>query len=103
MSSNPTNDWQKALRLEISQAVCRRRWGLALVAIGWVHLLAFVVCQYIVDPAIKSDPRHATIWLLDVVVSVFVLRIISGAGWYRDTAATGLVVRVWGTYLILAF
>jgi hypothetical protein len=103
MSSRPAHDWQTLLRQEIAQTVTRRRWGHALVAIGWIHLIAFAFCQALVDPAIKSDPRHAMLWACDVLGSLLAIRLISGAGWFKDTTSAGLVVRVWGTYLILAF
>ena len=95
--------WQAMLRSEIQQTVIRRRLGLALIAVGWLHLGLFVVCQVIVDPAVASDLRHAGLWIVDLLGSVAILRLVCGAGWYRDSPAAVLVSRVWGTFLILAF
>lgn len=96
-------DWRAALRAEAAGSAARLRLGPALSAVGWVHLAAFLACQAIVRPEVKSDPRHAGLWMIDVAGSLAALRMIAGRGWYRDSPALGLIVRVWGTYLILTF
>lgn len=103
MSFATSENWQSSLRREIVQTASRRRLGPALLAVGWVHLVVFALCQALVDPAIKSDPRHAGLWVIDVFGMLLAFRLISGSGWFRDTSAMALVVRVWGTFLILAF
>jgi hypothetical protein len=103
MNEIPTPPWQATLRDEIRETVVRRRLGPALMAVGWLHLGLFAACQAIVDPAVVSDPRHAGLWVIDLLGSLGILRLISGAGWYRDTPAAVLVARIWGTFLILAF
>lgn len=103
MNEIPPTSWQATLRGEIRTTVVRRRVGLALMAVGWLHLGLFVTCQAIVNPAVVSDPRHAGLWVVDLFGSLGILRLICGAGWFRDSPAAILVVRIWGTFLVLAF
>lgn len=101
-SPNPP-DWLAALRADASEVALRRRWGVALVAVGWVHLVAFLACHAIRNPAIRSDPRHAGLWALDVAGCLLAMRVVSGRDWYRASPAAALVARLWGTFLVLAF
>lgn len=102
-SNNGLGAWRDMLRSEAALSAKRGRWGIAFVAIGWVHLATFLACQAIADPNVKSNPGHAGLWLADALASIGLLRAIAGRGWYRDSAAAVLVVRIWGTFLILAF
>jgi len=95
--------WSQQIRKEASGSAARGRWGVALVAVGWVHLASFLGCQALMDPAIVSDLRHTGLWIVDVLVSLVVIRSIAGKGWYRDSAAATLIVKLWGTFLILTF
>ena len=102
-SSLLSESWSRRLRDEAKGSAARGRWGLALIAVGWVHLAAFSACQALVDPAIVSDLRHAGLWVIDALVSLLVIRSIAGKGWYRDSPAATLIVKLWGTFLILTF
>src|SRR4051812_5525587 len=95
--------WKIALRTDAARVSARHRWGRALLVVGWVHLAAFLACQAIVDPAVRSDPRHLGLWVGDFFASLIALRWIAGKGWYRASPAAALVTRIWGTFLILAF
>src|SRR5262249_7607321 len=54
-------------------------------------------------PDVRSDPRHAGLWLAEVVATVATLRLTLGRGWWRTTPLAGVLARVWGTFLILCF
>ena len=95
--------WKAALAADVLRVAARDRWGWALMAIGWVHLAAFLTCQAIYDPARLSDPRHLALWLAELAAILGVMRWVAGPGWYRASAGSGLVIRVWVTFLILAF
>ena len=96
-------DGVAALRQDASDASAKRRWGLALMAVGWVHLAAFLTCHAIKDPTVRSDPRHAGLWALDVAGSLIAIRLVAGPAWFRASPASVLIARFWGTFLILAF
>src|SRR5262245_55144101 len=101
--NNSLATWQNMLRAEAMQSASSGRWSIAFAVIGWVHLVAFSICQAIVDPKLQSDPRHAGLWIADVLVVIATFQAFAGRRWYRETAAAGLIVRIWGTFLILSF
>jgi hypothetical protein len=101
----PTLDWQASLRAELNQTIVRGggRWSRALMAVAWIHLLAFLLCHTLHSPAGDSDPRHIVIWFIELV-SVFVaMRLVAGRGWFWSPPAVHLVGRLWLTLLILSF
>ncbi len=73
------------------------------MAVGWVHLAAFLACQALVDPGVRSDPRHPALWVADLLVSLATIRAVAGPGLLRSSSAAAVIARVWGTFLILAF
>ncbi len=98
-------DWRAALREELDQALIRGhgRWSRALMAVAWIHLLAFLVCHTLQSPSRESDPRHILVWFIELV-SVFVaMRLIAGKGWFWSPQAVHLIGRMWLTLLILSF
>jgi hypothetical protein len=98
-------DWKALLRQEIVQAIVqgRGRWSRALMAVAWIHLLAFVICHTLHNPRQDSDPRHILVWFIELV-SVFVaMRIFAGKGWFWSPQAIHFVGRLWLTLLILSF
>jgi hypothetical protein len=98
-------DWKALLRQEIDQAIVRGggRWSRALMAVAWIHLLAFVICHMLHSPRQDSDPRHILVWFIELV-SVFVaMRIFAGKGWFWSPQAIHFIGRLWLTLLILSF
>lgn len=104
--NDPTLDlqaYQSALVADLDRVCARDRWGRALMILGWIHLAFFGVCQALYRPSVHGDLRHVVLWVLEVATLVGVLRLALGRGWYRATPLAGVIVRVWGTFLILAF
>jgi hypothetical protein len=98
-------DWKATLRAEIDHAIVKGggRWSRALMAVAWIHLLAFVICHTLHSPRQDSDPRHILVWFIELV-SVFVaMRIFAGKGWFWSPQAIHFVGRLWLTLLILSF
>ena len=95
--------WARQIRDEAAESAAKGRWGIALIVVGWVHLAAFAACQGLVNPSIRGDLRHPALWVADVVASLLAIRSIAGKGWYRDSPASLLIAKLWGTFLILAF
>jgi len=98
-------DWRTLLRAEIDQAIAQGqgRWSRALMAVAWIHLLAFLVCHALNSPSRASDPRHILIWFLELVAVFVAMRNFAGKGWFWSPPAIHLVGRLWLTFLILSF
>lgn len=104
-SETRLSEWKAELRDDLDEAFATGsgRWSRAVAAVGWIHLAAFLACQAIYDPTRHRDPRHLIIWAAEFVAVLMALRLIAGRGWMRSSTAVGLVVRFWGTFLILSF
>ena len=97
--------WKNLLRQELDNALVQGdgRWSRALMAVAWIHLLAFVVCHTLHSPGQDSDPRHILVWFIELV-SVFVaMRTFAGKGWFWSPEAIHFIGRLWLTLLILSF
>lgn len=98
-----TTSWRAAFLADLDRDAARGRWGLALIVVGWLHLAAFLACHAIYQADIRSDLRHPALWALEVASVIAAFRKVSGPGWWRASPAAGLLVRIWGTFLILTF
>jgi hypothetical protein len=98
-------DWKALLRQEIDQAIVggRGRWSRAVMAVAWIHLLAFVICHNLHSPRQDSDPRHILVWFIELVIVFVAMRIFAGKGWFWSPQAIHFVGRLWLTLLILSF
>jgi len=98
-------EWKNALREEIDRTVVEGngRWSRAVMAVAWIHLLAFVVCHTLHSPGRESDPRHILVWFIELVTVFVAMRIFAGKGWFWSPPAIHLVGRLWLTLLILSF
>ena len=52
----------------------RDRWGVALAAVGWVHLAVFLVCQGLYGRGDRAVSHFLPLWGLDLGVGLLVLR-----------------------------
>ena len=97
--------WKAELRddLDVTFASGGGRWSRAIAAVAWIHLSAFLVCQALHDPTLRSDPRLLLVWAGELAAVLLALRAIAGPGWVRSSPAIGVVTRLWGTFLILSF
>jgi hypothetical protein len=98
-------DWRSMLRDEIDQAIEKGggRWSRALMAVAWIHLLAFLICHALHSSSRESDPRHILVWFTELVAVFVAMRIFAGKGWFWSPQAIHLVGRLWLTLLILSF
>lgn len=96
-------DWRAGFLDDLDHVAARCRWGRALRIAGWIHLGFFAVCQGIYHVNVRGDLRYPALWVAEVVVLLVLFRRISGPGWWRASPAAGLLVRIWGTFLILTF
>jgi hypothetical protein len=95
--------WKVALIRDFERVVHRDRWGRALMAIGWVHLAFFLVCQAVYTSGDRAAAPIVALWFAELVAVLVTLRRLLGPGWYRSSPMAGIVVRVWVTFLILSF
>jgi hypothetical protein len=87
---------------ELDRVASRDRWGLALIAVGWSHLAVFLVCQGLFSLHDRASTHYVPLWGLDLASTLLIFRhFIGGAS--RGPALRRVVVRVWITFLILAF
>lgn len=102
---HPPHGWQFLLLAELNEAALARPWGPALMAVGWVHLGFFLVCQAVYTAGVRASLPSLVLWGSELAAVLWVMRRVAGRGWLsRDTPpAVGLIARVWITFLILSF
>ncbi len=87
---------------ELKRAVFRDRWGLGLMAIGWVHLATFLVCYAMYRAGRLDPPPYVALWMVEfVVVALMLRRIVTANGRRKAPPLVGLLARVWITFIIL--
>jgi hypothetical protein len=95
--------WRAGLAADLHRVAVRDRWGRALIAIGWLHLAVFLACQLLVWKAILGGAPYLALWSLELLGMFVIFRRIAGRGWVHRTPMAGVVLRIWVTFLILAF
>jgi hypothetical protein len=100
-----TTAWKNALREELDRTLVNGngRWSRALMAVAWIHLIAFVVCHKLHGPGRESDPRHILVWFIELVAVFAAMRAFAGKGWFWSPPVMHLIGRLWLTLLILSF
>jgi hypothetical protein len=98
-----TAAWRAALQSDMRRELDDPRWPRALVGVGSVHLLAFIVCQVLSEPVSRRDLRYLGIWFVELVGVFVVMRLLAGRHWIRRSAAMNLAAKLWTTFLILSF
>jgi hypothetical protein len=104
-----TSFWEElatpAQRDQLLRLSRRRRWGLSLLLLGWLHLLAFLICYYMtIVCKYNGAPGYLTVWGAELCGMALIFRLCGGP---RSAEAplplARFVVRVWATYFLLAF
>jgi hypothetical protein len=89
---------------EMDLVALRDRWGRGLVAVGWVHLALFLICQGLFAQGDRAKSHFLPLWGVDLVLAVLIFRrFLRGQSRGPAPALLPLVIRVWITFLILAF
>ena len=94
-------------QLEQFERLARQRhWGLALLLVGWLHLLAFSLCHYLtVAEDYHGASGYLAVWVGELIGMGLIFRLCEG----RRPAPTPFpplarfVVRIWLAYFVLAF
>src|SRR5206468_2170063 len=77
-------------RQQLAELARRRRWGLSLLLIGWLHLLAFSLCYYLtVARGYHEAPGYLAVWLGELCGAGLIFRLCGGPGDVRQRAADG--------------
>jgi hypothetical protein len=95
--------WRSLLIAELREVGQRRPWGQALMAVGGVHLVFFVICQAVYTAGVRASLPSLVLWSSELATVLLVMRIVAGRGWAHNSPAVGLILRVWITFLILSF
>ncbi|APW60961.1 hypothetical protein BSF38_02458 [Paludisphaera borealis] len=95
--------WRDSLRNDMSRELDDPRWPRALIGVGSVHLVAFIVCQVLSEPVSRKDLRYLAIWFVELVGVFVAMRLLAGRHWIRRSAAVNLAAKLWTTFLILSF
>src|SRR5438874_536549 len=93
-------------RAHLARVARERNWGLSLVLLGWLHLLAFSFCDYLTIALDYHEPAgYLAVWVGELFGMGAVFRICGG----RRPADPPrlplelLIRRVWIAYFLLAF
>ena len=97
------HDWRTLLAADLRALALRRPWGHAVMAIGWVHLAFFLICQAVYTIGDRSPTLAMILWVSEVFTIFCVIRKVAGRGWIKESPTVMLVVRIWITFLILSF
>ncbi len=99
--ASPT--WKQTFIQQLTQTAVRDRWRLILWYVAGLHLLSFLLTQWMYDPSRDSDPRLLGVWVVELVAAWGVFRAISGRWGYPLDSAAGVILRIWITFFILVF
>jgi hypothetical protein len=95
-----------AERRQLAQLAHERRWGPAIMLVGWLHLAAFSLCHYLTVAVQYNDAAgYLAIWIGELCGMWLIFRLVGGARG-ADQPVLRLeqfVRRVWIAYFVLAF
>ena len=93
-------------RDQLAKLARERNWGLSLLLVGWLHLVAFLSCHYLtIEVGYHEALGYALIWGGELIAMWLIFQICGGP----RSAATPLqplellVRRIWTAYFLLVF
>jgi hypothetical protein len=88
---------------EIGRVAVRDRWGLAFMAVGWIHLAIFLTCYLLFSRGDRTETHFLALWATELAAVVVIYRKTIGDR-IRGPAPSLLTLglRVWITFLILS-
>jgi hypothetical protein len=91
-------------REQLRQLAVHRRWGVSLVLVGWLHLLAFAFCYYLTVGRDYHEPSgYLAVWAAELLATWLIFRLRGGPRWTPPLPLEQAIRRVWIAYFILAF
>lgn len=109
MSQAATNMWEElstaSQRDQLERLARQRNWGLSLVLVGWLHLLAFSLCYYLTIVQQYHDaPGYLAVWVSELCAVGVIFRLCGGPrGDETRPPLAQFIIRVWIAYFVLAF
>lgn len=97
------HDWQTPFLEELRRLGSLRPWGRALMAIGWIHLGFFLVCQAVYTSGERGKWASLLLWSLELATVFMTMKFVAGKGWLYESSIVRLIFRIWVTFLILSF
>jgi hypothetical protein len=90
---------------QLERLARQRRWGLSLLLVGWLHLLAFSLCYYLtVARGYHEAAGYLAIWVGELCGVGLIFRLCGGPpSAERPPALSRFIGRVWFAYFVLAF
>src|SRR5262249_5197632 len=92
--------------LQLQGCAIQRNWGLSLILVGWLHLLAFSLCYYLtVARDYHQSAGYLAIWVSELLGAWCIFRCSGGR---RPSSLPAgsldlLIRRIWIAYFVLAF
>lgn len=93
----------RTLVADLEQLALQRRWGRALMVVGWVHLGIFLACQVLDSKAVENPWPYLGLWALELFLVLAVMRRLAGRGWAYSNPLMKVITRMGATFLILSF
>ena len=106
---NLTSKWEElATTLQLVQLEAQsraRQWGLSLVLVGWLHLLAFSFCYYLTIACdYHESAGYLAVWVAELLIVGLIFRLCGGPrSPGEQSPLSRFVARVWIAYFLLAF
>jgi hypothetical protein len=109
------NGWKSLVQVDLPLAgqrgrlaavARRRRWGAALLLVGWLHLAAFSFCYYLTIVQDCHEPAaYLAVWVGELLAAGAIFRACGGPrpAELPPAPLELLVRRVWAAYFLLAF
>jgi hypothetical protein len=90
---------------QLKRLARQRRWGLSLLLVGWLHLLAFSLCYYLtIVCSYLGTIGYMAIWVGEVCGMLLIFRLCGGPPLAeRPPPLARFIGRVWLAYFVLAF
>jgi hypothetical protein len=103
-AAGPERDLRAAWTEDVLAVARECRWPRLLLLLGVMHLLFSLGLQTLLwlTGGLPHWP-YPVVWTIEVAATIGLSRWVSGPRWWTRTAMSRVVVRVWVTYLILAF
>lgn len=93
-------------RRQLEQVARQRNWGLSLLLVAWLHLLAFSFCYYLtIVRGYHEAPGYLLVWVGELCGAWAIFRSCGGVRLPDPPAQPleRLIRRVWIAYFVLAF
>ena len=109
MAKTTTSIWEElstpAQLDQLERLARRRRWGLSLLLIGWLHLLAFSICYYLTAVTGYNEAAgYLAVWAGELCGVALIFRLCGGPRPAEESPPLArFVVRIWVAYFMLAF